>query len=76
MKNKLNRKNLMTTYYDNGIYELEFDVEGKEVIVTNIKEKDHPNAWNDEWYFDNEDVLKEIIRNANDEDIEIEGERK
>ena len=76
MKNKLNSTNLMNTYYDNGIYELEFDVDGKEVFIRNIKEKDHPNAWSDEWYFDNEDVLKEIIRNANDEDIEIEGERK
>lgn len=72
MKNKLNSNNLISTYYENGLYELEFYVDDKEIFIKNIKEQDHPNAWNDEWYFDNDDVLEEIIENANDEDIEIE----
>lgn len=68
---KLHSNNLTNTYYDNGIYELEFDVEGKEVFIRNIREKDHPNAGSDEWYFNNDDVIEEILRNANDKDIEI-----
>lgn len=76
MKNKLNASKLINTYYDNGLYELLFDVEGKEVFVRNIRKEDHPNANDDEWYFDDDDVLKEIIENIDDEDIEIEGERK
>ena len=74
MKNKLNSNNLMNAYYDDGIYELKFNVDNKNVFVRNIKEQDNPNAWTDEWYFDNDDVLEEIIKNVDDEDIEIEGE--
>ena len=69
MMNQLSVNNLMQTYYDNGIYELEFHVDGKKYIVTNILEKHHPDAWEDEWYFENEEVLKEILINADDEDI-------
>ena len=71
MKNKLNKNNLMTTYYDNGIYELEFHIDDKKVIITNIFESFHPDAWADEWYFENEDVLKDIIENATDNDLKI-----
>lgn len=69
MKNKLNVSNLMQVYYDNGFYELEFEVDGEQIIITNVKEEHHPDAWEDEWYFENEEVLKEILINANDEDI-------
>ena len=72
MKNKLNSNNLISTYYENGLYELEFYVDDKEVIITNIKADEHPNAWTDEWYFDNNNVIEEILRNADDKDIEIE----
>lgn len=71
MKNKLNRNNLLTTYYYDGTYELHFFVDGKEVYLQNIKIKDYPKATTDEWYFYNEGVLEEIIKNATEEDIEI-----
>lgn len=71
MKNKLNASNLMNTYYDNGLYELLFDAEGKEIFVRNIKAEDHPNAATDEWYFDSNEIIEEIIKNVEDEDIEI-----
>lgn len=67
--NRLSVKNLMQVYYDNGIYELEFDLDGKKVILTNVLEKHHPDAWEDEWYFENNEVLKEILINANEEDL-------
>lgn len=70
MKNKLNSNNLINTYYDNGLYELEFYVDGKKIFIRNIREEDYQDAKNDEWYFDDDYVLKEIIENANDEDIE------
>lgn len=76
MINKLSVNNLMNTYYDNGIYELQFLVDGMEVVIINIKEKDHPNAWNDQWYFENDEVIEEILRFSNDEDIIIVGEIK
>lgn len=69
MMNQLSVKNLMQVYYDNGIYELEFDLDGKKVILTNVLEKHHPDAWEDEWYFENNEVLKEILINANEEDL-------
>lgn len=69
MLNKFKVSNLMQAYYDNGMYELEFHVDDKKFILSNILEKHHPDAWEDEWYFENEEVLKEIMINANDEDI-------
>lgn len=70
MKNKLNSNNLINTYYDNGLYELEFYVDGKKIFIRNIREEDYQDAKNDEWYFDDDEIIKEIIENANDEDIE------
>ena len=70
MKNKLNSNNLINTYYDNGLYELEFYVDGKKIFIRNIREEDYQDAKNDEWYFDDDEIIKEIIENANGEDIE------
>lgn len=76
MKNKLNSSNLINTYYDNGIYDLEFYKDDKKILVRNIIADDHPDAVFGEYYFDDDEVIREIIRDADDEDIEIEGERK
>ena len=70
MKNKLNSNNLINTYYNNGLYELEFYVDGKKIFIRNIREEDYQDAKNDEWYFDDDEIIKEIIENANGEDIE------
>lgn len=71
MKNKLSSDNLLNTYYDNGMYELSFEVDGEEVIVSNIKSEDHPKAWVDEWYFDDDEIIEKIIKNADENDIRI-----
>lgn len=71
MKNKLNKNNLMNTYYYSDTYVLHFVVDNKNVYLQNIKKKHYPKAEFDEWYFDDDDVLEHIIKNTNEEDIEI-----
>ena len=72
MKNlKVSKKNLINTYYYNGFYEIEFFKNDRYILIKNINEKDHPNAHTNEWYFNNDEIIKEIIENANDEDIKI-----
>lgn len=71
IKNKLSSDNLINAYYDNGMYELEFDVDRQQIIIANIKSEDHPNAWVDEWYFDDDEIIEEIVKNAEENDIQI-----
>ena len=61
---KLNKDNLINTYYYNGFYEIEFFKNDRYILIKNIREEEHLNAHANEWYFNNDDVLKGIIENA------------
>lgn len=69
-KNLLSYENLMMVNYDgdNGIYELEFQEKGKSYIIT-VKASDHEEATTDEDYFDNKELVEQIIEEADEEEI-------
>lgn len=68
MKNKLTVENLNASYYDNGLHELEFKLDGKTVFVRNIKLDEEP----DEFYWDDEENVSKAVEAASEEDIEVE----
>lgn len=70
MKKLLTVNNLYATYYDNALYELQFEVNGKKVFIRNIKEEDHEQAASDENYFDNPEVIERIIDDLSVKDKE------
>ena len=74
MKKLLTVNNLYATYYDNALYELQFEVNGKTVFIGSIREEDHEQAATDEHYFENPEVLEKIIDDLSVKDKEeLEG---
>lgn len=71
MKNKLNKNNVINVYRYAGTYLMHFVVDNKNVYLKSIEKKHCPKAEFDEWYFNDDNVLGHIIKNADDEDIEI-----
>ena len=69
MKNELTVNNLVASYYDNGLHELEFDINGTTVFVRNIK----ANVNGNEHYWDDTINVKRVVNDANDDDIIKEG---
>lgn len=70
MKKLLTVNNLYATYYDNSLYELQFEVGGKTVFIRNIREEDHEQAATDENYFESPEVLEKIIDDLSVKDKE------
>lgn len=67
MKN-LKVENLMNTYAnEDETMDLEFQFDGKKVIVRNVEA---PEATNDEFYWDDEKNVQKAIEEADEEDIE------
>ena len=71
MKNKLNKNNVINVYHYAGAYVLHFVVDNKNVYLKNIEKKHYPKAEFDEWYFNDENVLEEVIKDIDEEDIEV-----
>lgn len=68
MKNELKFENLMNTYAnEDGTMDLEFQFDGKKVIVRNVEADE---AANDEFYWDDEKNVQKAIDEADEEDIE------
>lgn len=70
MKKLLTVNNLYATHYDNALYELQFEVNGKTVFIRNIREEDHEQAATDENYFESPEVLERIIGDLSVKDKE------
>ena len=70
MKKLLKVNNLYAAHYDNGLYELQFEVNGKKVFIRNIKEEDHEQAARDENYFENPEVIERVIDDLSVKDKE------
>lgn len=72
VKEFLKVENLMNTYYDdaNQKYTLEFQKDGKSYFIE-VNAKDHEEAKNNEYYFDDEKTIANILKDIIDEDIEI-----
>lgn len=67
IKKKLSVNNLMSTIDNHdGTMTLVFNVDGKFVYIDT---KVNDNMRNDEFYFDNENTVKEIIKNSNNIEI-------
>lgn len=62
----------MNTYYDdaNQKYILEFQKDGKSYFIE-VNARDHEEAKNNEYYFDDEKTIANILKDISDEDIEI-----
>ena len=71
-KELLKVENLMNTYYDVDMdeYTLEFKKDGKSYLVK-VDAKDHEAAKDDEYYFDDENIIADILKGISEEDIEI-----
>ena len=69
-KNLLSYENLMMVNYDgdNEVYELKFQENGKSYIIT-VKASEYEAAATDEDYFDNKELVEEIIANTDEEEI-------
>ena len=65
MLEKLNGRNLVASYYDNGLYELEFNVDGLNVMVSYIT----VDGEVDEFYWDKEENIRKVVDNADDNDF-------
>lgn len=74
MKNLLNIKNLLNVEYDGAMdeYTLEFKKDGNAMWVR-VDARDHEDAKNDEFYFDNEEVINQIINNLDEDKIKYVG---
>ena len=61
-------ENLYFAYYDsaNDTYELEFHNEDGEKEFITIDAEDHPEAYDDEYYFDDKEVVDLIIKESLD----------
>lgn len=76
LANTLDASNLIDVNYDyNGTFILEFWEEGKRIFV-NVEPADHPDAMDSNLslfasYFENDEVVKEIIRTADDKNINV-----
>lgn len=72
IKELLKVENLMNTYYDADMdeYTLEFQKDGKSYLIK-VDAEEHEAAKDDEYYFDNENVIADILKNIREEDIEI-----
>lgn len=72
MKDKMTIDTLTATYYDeaNSIYELQFEVDDKVIFLT-VDAIDHEEAATDEFYFDDEALIDDLVEDADDEDIEV-----
>lgn len=70
-KELLKVENLMNTYYDADMdeYTLEFQKDGKNYLVR-VDAREHEAAKDDEYYFDNEEIIAGIVENISEEDIE------
>lgn len=71
-KELLKVENLMNTYYDgaNEEYTLEFQKDGKSYLVR-VDAKNHEAAKDDEYYFDNVEIIADILKGISEEDIEV-----
>lgn len=65
MLEKLNGRNLVASYYGNGLYELEFNVDGLNVMVSYIT----VDGEVDEFYWDKEENIRKAVDNADDNDF-------
>lgn len=72
IKELLKVENLMNTYYDADMdeYTLEFQKDGKSYLIK-VDAEEHEAAKDDEYYFDNENVIADILKDIREEDIEI-----
>lgn len=67
MKKNLNYENLMNVNFDGESYELEFQESGKSYFIR-VDARDHEEAATNEDYFDDKELVEEIIAEA--EEIE------
>ncbi len=69
-KNLLSYENLMMINYDgdNEVYELEFQENGKSYVIY-VKARDHEEAATNEDYFENKELVEEIIADTDEEEI-------
>lgn len=72
VKDKMTIDTLTATYYDeaNSIYELQFEVDDKVIFLT-VDASDHEEAATDEFYFDDEALIDDLVEDADDENIEV-----
>lgn len=70
----LNIKNLMSVEYDGAMdeYALEFKKDGNTMWVR-VDARDHENAKNDGYYFDNEEVINQIISDLDVDKVQYVG---
>lgn len=68
MKDELKFENLMNTYAnEDDTMDLEFQFDGKKVIVRNVEA---PEAANNEFYWDDEKNVQRAVDEAKEDDIE------
>ena len=72
LKKELKASQLNATYYDGDMsrYDLEFITQDGDYIDLYVDESDHPQAEHDEDYFDDDQLIDQIIEEADLENIE------
>lgn len=65
-KEKLTIENLYFSHYDNGLYTLEFEIDGKKIFVNNVSAP----ASDNQFYWDDAENVKKAVKEASENDIE------